>query len=140
MAVPPERMMLTAAQVEAHIGVALAGRAAEELIFGSACITSGAANDLQQATELTARMCMEWGMDADSGLAVRRVLTPWGGGGEALVRARLEKTSAMTKTLLEENMGALRALAEALLREEWLGGERAEAIVKAAKGCENGGK
>ena len=140
MAVPPERMMLTAAQVEAHIGVALAGRAAEELIFGSACITSGAANDLQQATELTARMCMEWGMDADSGLAVRRVLTPWGGGGEALVRARLEKTYAMTKTLLEENMGALRALAEVLLREEWLGGERAEAIVKAAKGCENGGK
>ena len=75
MAVPPERMMLTAAQVEAQIGVALAGRAAEELIFGTASITSGAANDLQQATELTARMCMEWGMDADSGLAVRRVLT-----------------------------------------------------------------
>ena len=140
MAVPPERMMLTAAQVEAHIGVALAGRAAEELIFGSACITSGAANDLQQATELTARMCMEWGMDADSGLAVRRVLTPWGGGGEALVRARLEKIYAMTKALLEENMGALRALAEALLREEWLGGEKAGAIVRAAMEKKTGGE
>lgn len=133
MAIPPERMMLTAAQAQARIGVTLAGRAAEEIVFGAAAVTSGAASDLQQATELAARMCMEWGMDAEAGLAVRRVLNPWGaGGGESIVRARLEQIYTMTKELLEKNRPALEALAQALLREEWLSGEEAEEIVKSA--------
>lgn len=132
MAVPPERIMLTAAQAQARVGVMLGGRAAEEVIFGADCITSGAANDLQQATELTARMCMEWGMDAEAGLAVRRVLTPWGGGGEAFVRARLEKIYEATKRLLHENEPALHALARALLQEERLTGEQAREVISEA--------
>ena len=133
MAVPPERTMVTAAQAEARVGVALAGRAAEETCFGAENVTSGAANDLQLATELAARMCMEWGMDADAGLAVRRVLTPWGGGGEALVRARVERTYGMVKALLAEHGKALRALAQVLLEEEQLAGERAAEIVREAE-------
>ena len=113
--------------------MALAGRAAEETCFGAENVTSGAANDLQLATELAARMCMEWGMDADAGLAVRRVLTPWGGGGEALVRARVERTYNMVKALLTEHGKALRALAQALLEEEQLAGERAAEIVREAE-------
>ena len=41
MAVPPDRMLLTRAQAEAAVCVALAGRAAEELVFGRAGVTTG---------------------------------------------------------------------------------------------------
>ncbi len=131
MAVPPDRMLMTLAQVEALIGIALAGRAAEELAFGSASVTTGAASDLSRATELSARMCLEWGMDEGAGLVVRSALSPWGmNGGDSAVRERLEKVYTMTRTLLSENRGALTALAEALLDKEWLDGQEAEAIVR----------
>lgn len=131
MAVPPDRMLLSFAQVEAHIGIALAGRAAEEVVFGSASVTTGAANDLAKATELAARMCLEWGMDSEAGLAVRRMLSPYGAsGGEATVRARLDKIYGMTRALLDEKRTALVALAEALLEKEWLDGDEAEAIAR----------
>lgn len=131
MAVPPDRMLLTYAQVEANIGIALAGRAAEELAFGAASVTTGAANDLQKATELAARMCLDWGMDAESGLAVRRVMAQWGApGGEPVVKERLHRIYAMTRSLLEAQREALTALAEALLEKEWLDGDEAEHIVR----------
>lgn len=43
-----------------RIGVALAGRAAEELIFGD--VSTGAQNDFQQATDIARRMVTQWGM------------------------------------------------------------------------------
>ncbi len=132
MAVPPDRQLLTHAQVEAHIGIALAGRAAEELAFGTASVTTGAANDLAKATELAARMCLEWGMDNEAGLAVRRMLQPWGGsgGGDSLVRDRMDKIYVMTRDLLDDHRETLSALAEALLDKEWLDGPEAETIAR----------
>ncbi len=44
----------------ARIMVAMGGRAAEELIFGD--ITTGAGNDIQQATSIARNMVMQWGM------------------------------------------------------------------------------
>jgi cell division protease FtsH len=133
MAVPPDRMLLTHAQIEAHIGIALAGRAAEEVVFGAASITTGAANDLAKATELTARMCLEWGMDDEAGLAVRQMLTPFGAtGGEAIVRARLHRTYQMTKALLDENRDALCAVAQGLLEQEWLDGDAVRNLAQIA--------
>ncbi len=133
MAVTPDRMLLTLAQVEAHIGIALAGRAAEELAFGGASVTTGAANDLARATELAARMCLEWGMDPDAGLVARGAIAPWGAqSGEAVVRDRLARVYAMTRTLLDERRPALTALAEALLDKEWLDGDEAERIAREA--------
>ena len=76
MAVPPDRMLLTRAQAEAAVCVALAGRAAEELVFGRAGVTTGAANDLARATELTGRMCLEWGMDEKPGCVCGRRWRP----------------------------------------------------------------
>ena len=131
MAVPPDRMLMTSAQIEAHIGIALAGRAAEELAFGVASITTGAANDLAHATELAARMCLEWGMDGDMGLVVRQVLAQWGvSGGETVIKARMDRIYAMVRHLLEEHRGALTALAEALLKKEWLDGKEATTIAR----------
>lgn len=133
MAVPPDRMLLTRAQAEAAVCVALAGRAAEELVFGRAGVTTGAANDLARATELTGRMCLEWGMDEEAGLCVRQALAPWTAAGshaESLVRQRLEALYVRTRARLDAHRDALDALAEALLEKEWLDGREAEAIAR----------
>jgi len=133
MAVPPDRMLMTLAQLEAHIGIALAGRAAEELAFGSSSITTGAGNDLMHATELAARMCLEWGMDSDTGLVSRQVLAQFGAAnGEVAVKERLGRVYGMTKAVLEEHRRALTELAETLLDREWLDGGEAETLMRRA--------
>ena len=52
----------------ARIAVGLGGRAAEELTFGPACVTTGAENDLQVVTDLARRMVTRWGMSEQVGV------------------------------------------------------------------------
>ncbi|UBV43355.1 ATP-dependent zinc metalloprotease FtsH [Deinococcus taeanensis] len=55
-----DRLHVTRPALEDMIAVALAGRAAEQVVFGE--ITTGAQNDFQQATSIARRMVTEWGM------------------------------------------------------------------------------
>ncbi|MGF1493365.1 MAG: ATP-dependent zinc metalloprotease FtsH4 [Microcoleaceae cyanobacterium] len=55
-----DRFLLSAEEIRAEIATLLGGRSAEEVIFGS--ITTGAANDLQRATDLAERMVTTYGM------------------------------------------------------------------------------
>jgi cell division protease FtsH len=55
-----EKHNWTKEQLEDRIAVAMGGRIAEELIFGQ--ISTGAANDIEQATEMARKMVCEWGM------------------------------------------------------------------------------
>ena len=50
-----------------RLAVALAGRAAEELTFGSEHVTTGAENDFQVATNLARKMVTRWGMSEQVG-------------------------------------------------------------------------
>uniref|UniRef100_A0A0A9WE42 ATP-dependent zinc metalloprotease FTSH 11, chloroplastic/mitochondrial n=1 Tax=Lygus hesperus TaxID=30085 RepID=A0A0A9WE42_LYGHE len=52
---------MTNQQMQARIDVALAGRAAEEIIYGSDKITTGCSNDLEHATELIMHMIVDCG-------------------------------------------------------------------------------
>jgi cell division protease FtsH len=55
-----DRYLHTKEELVDHMVVALAGRAAEEVVFGR--VTNGAANDLEKVTEIARAMVFEWGM------------------------------------------------------------------------------
>ncbi|MEG0766896.1 MAG: AAA family ATPase [Clostridia bacterium] len=133
MAVMPDRQFFTRAELEAHIGIALAGRVAEELVFGADQMTTGAGNDLSKATELCVRMCMEWGMDAQLGLPTQRVLTSYGlSGGQDVsdaIRTRLAAHYARVLALLTAHRDTLERIAQALLVQESLTGEALAALL-----------
>ncbi len=61
IAMPPEeKYTVTRSEILAHITAMLGGRVAEEIVFGE--ITTGAANDFENATDLARRMVTEFGM------------------------------------------------------------------------------
>jgi cell division protease FtsH len=57
-----DRYLLPKSYLEDELAVLLGGRIAEEVVFGSEHITTGAGNDLERATELARKMVCEWGM------------------------------------------------------------------------------
>ncbi len=60
-----EKHNYSRAQLESRIAVTMGGRLAEELVFDE--ITTGAQNDLEQATEMARKMVCEWGMSSTLG-------------------------------------------------------------------------
>jgi len=65
-----DRYLMTRRELEDTLASILGGRAAEEIVFGE--ISTGAANDLQQATQLVERMVKEYGMSERIGLVAHR--------------------------------------------------------------------
>ncbi|MGB3308532.1 MAG: ATP-dependent zinc metalloprotease FtsH2 [Nodosilinea sp.] len=57
-----EQMLISRAQILARITGALGGRAAEDIIFGDAEVTTGAGNDLQQVSNMARQMVTRFGM------------------------------------------------------------------------------
>ena len=136
---PEERYTHSRAQLLAMMTMSFGGRCAEELIFGEH--NNGAANDIQQATDLARRMVTEYGMSAVLGpinySSERR--SPFGMSSRHIDNERSEDTSrlidteirsliegaqARARTLLALNREVLEAMAAALLKEESLSGER----------------
>ena len=60
-----DRHLFSKSEFEDQLAVAMGGRAAEVLVFGE--MTTGASNDIQQATEIARRMVMQYGMSARLG-------------------------------------------------------------------------
>jgi cell division protease FtsH len=125
---------------------AMGGRAAEEVVYGTR--TTGAENDMQQATELVRQMVTRWGMsDALGPVTLAPRESPFLGGGgnasafgvskpysettaaliDAEVRRILQEHYDEAVRLLREHRLALDALAEALLEHETL--DEAEILV-----------
>jgi cell division protease FtsH len=124
--------------LRARITGAMGGRAAEEVVYGGR--TTGAENDMQQATDLARQMVTRWGMSEklgpvtlaprDDGFLAR---DPWAGFGgskpyseataeliDAEVERILNECYANGVRLIEDNREALDRLARALLERETL--------------------
>lgn len=124
MNIPKDKFYLTKIELINRIKIALAGRAAEELIFGKDHITTGASNDIEKATKDLRELLLKYGMDEEMGLINLGVLT-----GEEQLRdvTWLHKCSDQMKVFYEETKSLLMAhqailnnLAEALLEKETL--------------------
>src|SRR5690606_12625996 len=67
LALPEEdRVLRTRSQLHDELAMLLAGRTAEELVFGD--VTTGAANDIERATSIARAMVTEFGMSDELGL------------------------------------------------------------------------
>ncbi|MFW5858014.1 MAG: ATP-dependent zinc metalloprotease FtsH [Planctomycetota bacterium] len=135
-------------RVFSDINLLLAGRAAEDLFCDD--ITSGAANDLQRATDLIRSAVCEWGMSEALGLVhygdghgKKGAGWPDAGGDEPVSEATAERIDAEirrvmdgcyeeTKTLLQAHANELRAVAEALMELEVLDAEEVKEILNGA--------
>ena len=129
-----DRFNYTDAELDAAIRVLLAGRAAEEIVFGE--LTSGAESDLEQLTNIARFMVGRWGMSESVGMmtvidrdlqanASAQVL----GLLDAEVRRIAETAYADVVALIRDERDRLDALAEALLVHETLDAEDAYAAV-----------
>ena len=98
-----EHFLTTRKEAKDRIAVLCGGRAAEELIFGE--ITTGAANDIEKATELARNMVTQYGMSDEFGMvALGEVQNRYLGGGEKLTcsEGTAEKVDVEVQKLVEE--------------------------------------
>lgn len=136
---PEERFTQTRAQMLAMMATLFGGRAAEELVYGE--YNSGAANDIQQASDLARRMVTEFGMSEalgpinyaserrnPFGMHARQVETVHSDDTarliDAEVRKLLEAAQDRARGLLAQNRDVLDRMSTALVKEESLSGER----------------
>jgi cell division protease FtsH len=119
-----DRYLHTKEELIDRMVVALAGRAAEEVVFGR--VTTGAANDLERVTEIARSMVFEWGM-AD-GVASRTLRADNYALSEETKRLRDSEQARFTDTayqdalrLLKKHRASLDRIASLLLEKETLG-------------------
>jgi len=128
----PERDRISVPKYKllADLDVMMAGRAAEEIVFGPESVTTGAASDIEQATKIARRMVSEWGMSDRLGM-VRTVdedgKVPAVADDE--VRRIIEAAYARAKDLLQTNRETLDRLAGALLERKTLDGPEVRELV-----------
>ena len=136
-----EKVLLTKEQVLEKITVLLGGRAAEETALKS--ITSGAANDIEQATKIARALVTRFGMSEEFDMmALETVNNPYLGGDTSLLvssetAAKIDEVvlgiikEAHNKALeiLQENKDTLHRLAKHLFEKETINGEEFMALL-----------
>lgn len=119
-----DRVSLPVAKIRDDLAVAMAGRAAEELMFGKDAITTGAQADIEFATEWATRMVVDWGFSESIGMVkVSRERADHDPEVHSEIRAIVNEAYFDALGMLKENRDKLRAIAEALLDRETLTGD-----------------
>ncbi len=141
-----EKFLNTKKELEAMIVVALGGRAAEELVFDT--VTTGAANDIEQATKIARAMITQYGMSERFGLmglesiqnryldgrAVLNCGDATAGEIDVEVMKMLKAAYEEAKKLLAENREALDKIAAFLIEKETITGKEFMKIFREVKG------
>ena len=131
-------------ELENKIATFTGGRAAEEVVFGS--VTTGASNDIEQATKLARAMITRYGMSDDFDMVALETVTNQYLGGDASlacsaetqtqidhqVVALVKKEHAKAVGILTENRAKLDELAKYLYEKETITGEEFMAILNRA--------
>ncbi|MHA1113247.1 MAG: ATP-dependent zinc metalloprotease FtsH, partial [Alphaproteobacteria bacterium] len=134
-------------QLEANLAIAMAGRIAEEIIFGAEKVTTGAASDIKMATGMARRMVTEWGMSEklgpltyeanDEEVFLGHSVTQHKNISDATAtiidsetRRFVEEAEKCARNVIEDNMDGLHAVANALLEYETLTGDEIKAVLR----------
>ncbi len=130
-----DKYLLTKKELENKIATFTGGRAAEEIVFGE--ITTGASNDIEQATKLARSMITRYGMNEDFDMVAMETVNNQYLGGDTslacseatqkdidkkvveLVKAQHEKA----KQILKDNLPKLHELAKFLYEKETITGD-----------------
>jgi len=132
-----DRVDITLKQLKARLDVCMAGRVAEEIIFGKEHITTGASSDFEQATQLARAMVTRYGFSGILGVVsfderleissdTRQII-------EQEVHALLDDAYLRAKQTLTKHEKELHRLADALILYETLTGEEVSTIMKGKK-------
>lgn len=130
-----ERHLMSKEDAMNRLATLTGGRAAEELIFNTA--TTGAANDIDQATKLARAMVTRYGMSDQFGMVALETLSNPYLGGDSSLTCSSETAAEIDKeviklvkqgheraiTILKDNMGKLHELSRELLKKETLTGQ-----------------
>lgn len=124
LSIPKDTLYQSQRQILGNIQVLLAGRAAEELIFGSTEITTGASNDIQKASTMAVNYMNKYGMDPELGLFSMEVLeNGYDGKLVTKCRALINELYEETKELLTTHQDLLKEITAQLLEKESLNGD-----------------
>ena len=137
-----DKYLMTKQEIENKIATFTGGRAAEEVVFGE--ITTGASNDIEQATKLARAMITRYGMSDDFDMVALETVTNQYLGGDASLACSADtqkviddKVVALVKTqhekakkILMENRSKLDVLAQYLYEKETITGEEFMTILE----------
>jgi len=141
-----ERFLLSREEAFNKLVTLTAGRVAEELVFGS--ITTGASNDIEQATRLARAMVTRYGMSKTFGMVALETVTNQYLGGDTSIAcsadtatrvdqeviALIGQAYARAKELLEQDRAAMDRLSAYLLEKETITGEEFMEILDQKEG------
>jgi cell division protease FtsH len=142
-----DRHSFSKLELESKLAVLFGGRIAEELVFGPENVTTGAGNDIRQATEMARRMVTEFGFsdrlgplrytDNQEEIFLGHAVTQQKHVSDATarlideeVRRLIDDAEATARRILYEHRDDLDVLAGALLEYETLSGEEVEALLR----------
>lgn len=137
-----DKSLMTKEEIENKIATFTGGRAAEEIVFGQ--VTTGASNDIEQATKLARAMITRYGMNEEFDMvAFETVTNQYLGGDTSLacsaeiqkeidhkVIAAVKEQHEKARQLLKENRDILDRLAQYLYERETITGEEFMGILR----------
>ena len=127
--------LMTKEEMENKIATLTGGRAAEEVVFGE--VTTGASNDIEQATKLARGMITRYGMSKDFDMVAMETVTNQYLGGDSSLTCSMETQTSIDKEVVElvkrqhekagqilmENRAKLDELSQYLYEKETITGE-----------------
>ncbi len=142
-----DRYAYSKVELESRLAVMFGGRIAEEMIFGAENVTTGAGNDIQQATDMARRMVTEYGFseklgplryteneeEVFLGHSVARQQNMSDATASLIdseIRRLIEEAEGEARRILTEKNDDLEVLAKGLLEYETLSGDEVKALLK----------
>lgn len=147
-----DSVLMTKEELFNKIVTMTGGRSAEEVVFGS--ITSGASNDIEQATKLARSMVTRLGMTEEFDMMATEVVANRYLGGDAALQcsettagkidakvlALIKEAHKKARTILQDNRDKLDVLAQYLLEKETITGEQFMALLQQEQAKEAAGE